>query len=129
MTLELKAELAADDRVFDDVVVVDDREHRRFGEGLVGEQQALGVVEPRGEIVPVVQALEVDLRDAVGLEPAVEVVEAPERLVGLGEDVPAPVPIRVEREIARGLDAAAEIAVDEVLRVRASSHTPASSTL
>ncbi len=87
----VEAELAADDRVVDDVVVVDDREDRRVGERLVAEQQALRVVEPRGHIVPVVQALEIDLRDAIGLEPAVEIVEAPEGIVGLGENVPAPV--------------------------------------
>ena len=57
------------------------------------------------------QALEIDLRDAIGLEPAVEVVEAPEGLVRLGDDVPAPVPIGIKRELAFGLDAAAEIAV------------------
>ena len=57
------------------------------------------------------QAFEIDRRDAVGLEPAVEVIEAPEGFVGLGENVPPPAVVGIERELALGVDAAAEVAV------------------
>ncbi len=38
----IEAKLAADDRVLEDVVVIDDRVDRRFGEGFVGEQAGSG---------------------------------------------------------------------------------------
>ena len=108
----IEAELAADHRVLEDVVIVDDRIDRGIGEGILGAEQGAGLIEPHAGVVPIVQALEVGLRDAVGLELAVQTVIAAEGVVRLGDRIPAIGPIGVERELALGLDAAAEITVD-----------------
>ena len=110
--VRVEAKLAADDRVLEDVVVVDDRVDRRVGKWILSAEQRAGLVEAHARIVPVVQALEVDLRDAVGLQLAVEVVEAAEGVVALGDGVPSPGPIGIERKLALRDDAAAEVVVD-----------------
>jgi 2-phospho-L-lactate transferase/gluconeogenesis factor (CofD/UPF0052 family) len=59
-----------------------------------------------------VETFEIELANLIGFDSAVEIVEAPERVVRLGGNVPTPTVIRIEREFTRALDAAAEVAIN-----------------
>ncbi len=65
------------------------------------------MVECHAEMVALAQALQERHVDAIGLQHAVELVEAAERIVALERDIPAEPPPRRQRENTAGLDAAA----------------------
>ena len=87
-----KAQLAAEHRRPDDVVVVYDGMHPGIGIGRVGEQQAAELVELGGKVVAIAHALQIDGIDAVGLQNRIELVEAAEALVAVSRDVPSEPP-------------------------------------
>ncbi len=103
----VERQLAAEDRIGKDVVVVDDRVHPAFRRRGVVEAQAAEMVEVGAEVVPLAETRQVDLVDAIGLQDIVQLVEAAEVVVALQRHVPAEIPPGGEREPALALDAAA----------------------
>ena len=114
----LVAELAAEDRAVDHVVVVDDRvDHRHL---VLVAREAEIVDRARVEEAAVADAGQIELRDrfrrqaqerAQRIPVLGEPVVREEVVVGQQHAVPAPDPFVVQRELALGVDAAAELAV------------------
>ena len=119
--VEFVTELAAQHRMVDGVVVVDDRMDDRNLFLHVRGREAVIVNRADVEITALAFAGEIDLRDAragggperIGemIARQTRVVVRQKRLVGQRDGVPAPGPFVVDGELARAFDAAAEIAV------------------
>ncbi len=119
----LVAELAAEDVVIDHVGIIDHgRDHRHLA---LVTREAQIIDRARVEIAAIADAGEVELRDRVGRQ----VQERAERIAVLGQPVvghevvvrqqhaiESPYPFVVERELALGLDAAAELTVARLTR-------------
>ena len=116
--VRLVADLAAEDRAVDHVGVVDDRMNHRHLVLVAGEAQVID--RARVEEAAVADAGQIKLRDRFRRQAQ----ERAQRVLVLGQPVvreevvvrqqdavPAPDPFVVERELALGVDAAAELAV------------------
>ena len=120
--IHIEGQLATRHRPIDDVVVVDHRQHAARGIGTAVDQQTAEVIERRGEVIALAHTLQIDRIDAVGLQKAVELVEAAEGVVALDRDIPAEAPPRREREQTAGLHAAAPAVELRIRRARERVH-------
>ena len=103
----IEAELATEDAVTDDVIIIDDRMSARFGVRGVIRQKAAEMIEVGAEVVAPVDALKISERDAVRAQDTVELIEAAEGVVAFERHIPARLPPRAEAEPPLGLEAAA----------------------
>src|SRR5262249_14710493 len=114
-----QAELAAEDRAIEDVIVIDHRMDDRNLLLTVRAREPIEIHRACVEEAALAASLEVDLRrhevrrgcqETAGLETAVEAVVLEVGAVGDQRPIPAVDPLVAQPELARRLDAAAEIA-------------------